>query len=46
MPTMEGGEMPAVFGSGRTGRSGPRPVLTEQNLEQFDIPAFLRRQAD
>jgi cell division protein FtsZ len=46
MPPMDSGETPAVFGSGRGGRGGPRPVLTEQNLEQYDIPAFLRRQAD
>ncbi len=46
MPPMDNGETPAVFGSGRSGRGGPRPVLTEQNLEQYDIPAFLRRQAD
>jgi cell division protein FtsZ len=46
MPPMDGGETPAVFGSGRSGRSALRPVLTEQNLEQYDIPAFLRRQAD
>ncbi|NBU58813.1 MAG: cell division protein FtsZ [Betaproteobacteria bacterium] len=46
MPPMDSGEIPAVFGSGRTGRGAPRPALTEQNLEQYDIPAFLRRQAD
>jgi len=46
MPPMDNGEIPAVFGSGRTGRGAPRPALTEQNLEQYDIPAFLRRQAD
>jgi len=46
IPPVDSVETPAVFGSGRAGRGGPRPALTEQTLEQYDIPAFLRRQAD
>ena len=46
MPPADSGAAPAVFGSGRAARGGSRPELTEATLEQYDIPAFLRRQAD
>ncbi|MBU3693499.1 MAG: cell division protein FtsZ [Rhodocyclaceae bacterium] len=45
-PLDDGTVPPAVFGSGRSARANARPALTEQTLDQYDIPAFLRKQAD
>jgi cell division protein FtsZ len=42
--TDDAASMPPVLRSGRAATA--RPALTEQTLEQYDIPAFLRRQAD
>ena len=46
MPTESGEASPDVWVSGRAARGASRPALSGQALEQYDIPAFLRKQAD
>jgi len=45
MPTESGEASPDVWVSGRAARGASRPALSGQALEQYDIPAFLRKQA-
>jgi cell division protein FtsZ len=46
VPPTDPGTAPAVFVSGRSARGGSRPEFTKATIEQYDIPAFLRRQVD
>jgi len=46
MPAESGEASPDVWVSGRAARGASRPALSGQALEQYDIPAFLRKQAD
>jgi len=45
-PAESGEASPDVWVSGRATRNASRPALGGQALEQYDIPAFLRKQAD
>jgi cell division protein FtsZ len=39
-------EQPAVWRNGRAGAEAQVRALEESGVERFDIPAFLRKQAD
>jgi cell division protein FtsZ len=45
-PAAAGVEFGSVFSSGRAGRAASVESMTASGVDKYDIPAFLRKQAD